>query len=622
MRTNLRRTLGVLALVGAPMLAGAGDLADAIPADAKMAFLLEDVGDLTSRFKASKYYEVWNAPETAELRALVEKKFDEVAREMQEEAESEVPLDKLIKLISKEGVFYIEKFPKPVPDGNMAQTSPDAVLAFDLNDEARATVDKLIEEQLAELPADAKRSTYTVGETTVYSLNWIEEEEVEDQISPMAGEGAGTATPAPLKRQSPMTMQYAHVGNRFAMGFGESEPLRRYIGGLSAPGSSSTMARSEGYMKSRTLSGIAKPDFSLYVNYPAIIAESAPKEGPEAEEMQRNFRGLGLTDAGPALMTFALEGSGAKWALANSLPAEKKGLFSLLYNQPAVDPGVLSSVPAEAGLAVAWSLNGGTLMRDLRALLIAVSPEGYGGLDMVFGMANAQLGVNLEADVVGQLGGDHLYYRNLLSADELARIPTADPSAAQMLPLAKSVFRIGFIPGSPASTTLGSLFDKLMNDPENPAPLEKGEVQGFANYKPKAEAGIPPDIAPSLTLAPGGMVLTFDNAVLQEALRRLAGGSGESFAQKPHVSASLAAVDRADMKAYTFSTEEANIENYDVQTGQLKRMAAEGMVEPESAEFFKALPPTSVLKGRVGDTWSAVWTRPDGIVLRSESQFR
>lgn len=622
MRKSLRLAVGVVALVGAPMFGFAGELADAVPADAKLAMFVEDVGGLSQRFKASKYHEVWSAPECADLRALVERKYEELAREMQEEAESEVPLEKLVKLLSKEGVFYIDRFPQPIPDGSGVEASPHAVLAFDLDEEGKSTVDKLIEEQLAELPADAKRSTYTVGDATVYSLQWLEEEEAEDQIKPMAGEGAGATPATPLKRQRAVTMQYAHVGSRFAMGFGESEPLRRYLANLTTGDAGGTLAKSEAYLKSRALSGIARPDVSMYFNYPAMIADYNPPDSKEGEEMKRSMRALGLSDAGPALMSFALEGSGAKWSLANALPAEKKGVFSLFYNQPAVDPGAFSTVPGDAGMAVAWSLNGATLMRDVRALLLAVSAEGYGGLDMVFGMANAQLGVNLEADVIGQLGGDHVYYRNLLTGPELASLAAAPAGEPTMLPLAKSVLRLGFNPGSPAAKTVGAILDKFMNDPENPAPIERSEVQGFASYKPKAEAGLPPDISPSITLAPGALLVAFDNAVMQDAVRRLAGGAGDSFAQKAPVAGSLSLVDRADMKVFTFATEEANIENYEVQIGQLRKLAEAGMADPDSAEFFRALPPSSVLKGRVGDTWSAAWTRPDGMVIRSESSFR
>ncbi len=620
MRTNLRMAMGVAAILGAPVLASAGELADAIPSEARLAILVEDAGGLATRFKASKYFELWNSPECAGLREVFERKFGELARQMQEEAESEVPLDKLVKLLTREGVFYVESFPRPVQDAGGADPVPHAVIAFDLDEDSRGTVDKLIEEQLAELPADARRSTYEVGGTTVYSLHWVEEEEVQDTIQPMGGESGAPRTQ--LKRQVPTTLQYAHVGNRFALGFGESEPLRRYLGNLAAGGGDATLAKSEGYLKARALSGITSPDVTVYVNYPALIADSTPKEGPGAEEMRRNFRGLGLSDAGPALMAFSMEGSGARWALANSLPAEKKGLFSLVYNQPSLDTGVLSSVPGGAGMAVAWSLDGSTLMRDVRALLLAVSPEGYGGLDMVFGMARSQSGVDFERDVIGQLGGSHVYYRNLLSSEELTRTLSAGAGETQLLPLAKSVLRLGFVPGSPVASTLASLFDKLMNDPESPAPLERSEIQGFATFRPKAEAGLPGEIFPSVTLSPGAMVVSFDESVLQDALRRLAGTSTESFAQNRHVAASLSSIDRGDLKAYTFSTEEANIENYDIQTSQLRKLAEEGIEDPDTADLFRAMPPASVLKGRVGDTWSAFWTRPDGIVLRSESVFR
>lgn len=610
MNLSLRHAVAVAAIASMPLFAHAGDLAKAAPSDSLFVAWAENASFTKSKWEGSRMSEIWNAPEMGKMRTFFERKYSEAEAEF--EKEMEFPLKDLLALVSGEAVITMGRMTNPTPENGLSEPEPSSVmLAMNLKDSDRATVDKLLEKAKGELPPDTKSRSYDVNGVTVYSLEFVDEEEVYGEYDPSMGD----AEPPMIKRQTPVTLQYAFPAGNFVFAFGNSEPIKGYLANLGGAGTTA-LGASDKFTRAQTEAGGQALDINFYFDYSSLMDGSAvPPE--QAAEMKKTVAALGLTESGPLLVSGGLDKTSSSAILVNLTPAQKTGLFSLIYGMPSNSLGALSQVPGDATQAVTWTLSGSALLRDLKALLLNVSPEGYGALNMGLAFANQSAGVNVETDILNNIDGEHLYFRLPLTSADFASISEGTGVPAQLLLASKSVTRIGFTNGPAVVATLDGVIDRAMSNPEQPLPIDKSEIQGFTNYRSKPDAGMPPGFTPSVTLTPSGMVLAFDDAILQDAVRRIAGKGTNSFADQPKVAAALAGVDKTDLKVFSYVTEAANIETIRVQFDSLRAMGLQD-TDPDSKEFFEAIPESfDFLKGKIGDTLGGMWTKPNAIIARS-----
>jgi len=610
MKNTLRQAVVIAAIASMPVIASAGDLAKAAPNDAFLVTWVENASFTKSKWEESRMSEIWNAPEMGKMRTFFERKFSEMEKEF--ETEMEFPLKDLIKVVSGEAVVSVGRMIAPTPENGLDEPEPGSlIVAMNLNEADRSTVDKLIEKGKADLPPDTKSRSYDVNGVTVYSLEFVDEEEVYGKWDPSMGD----ADPPMIKKQTPVTLQYAFPTGNFVFAYGNSEPIKGYLANLAGVGNTAVGA-SDKFARSMTEVGGQSLDLNFYFDYAQFVDGSlTPPE--QAEEMTKTVRALGLSDSGPLLMTIGVDKTSSSFSMVNLLPAQKTGLFSLIYGMPANSLSTFSQVPGEATQAATWTLSGSALMRDIKALLLSASPEGFGALNMGLAFANESAGVNVETDIINNIDGEHLYYRLPLKNDDLASISSGTGVPPQLLLSSKSVTRIGFANGPAMVATLDGVIGRAMSNPEQPLPIDKTEIQGFTNYRAKPDAGMPPGLNPSVTLTPSGLLFAFDDAILQDAVRRVAGKATNSFAEQPKVAGAIAGVDKSDLKVFSYVTEAANIETIRVQFEALKVMGPDDG-DPDSAEFIAAIPSSyDFLKGKLGDTLGGMWTKPTAILVRS-----
>ena len=610
MKLSLRHVVAVAAIASMPLLAHAGDLAKAAPSDAVFVSWVENASFTKSKWEGSRMSEIWNAPEMGKMRTFFDRKYNEMEKEF--EAEMEFPLKDLIALVSGEAVVSVGSFVKPTEENGLSEPEPGSlILAMNLKDSDRGTVDKLLEKGKADLPPDTKSRSYDVNGVTVYSLEFVDEEEVYGEWDPSMGD----SEPPMIKKQTPVTLQYAFPTGNFVFAYGNTEPIKGYLANLSGAGTNA-VGNTDKFSRSMAEAGGQSLDLNFYFDYTQFV-DGSMASAEEVEEMTKTIRALGLSDSGPLMVNAGIDKTSSSFTMVNLVPAQKAGIFSLIYGMPANSLSTFAQVPGEATQAATWTLSGSALMRDVKAMLLSISPEAYGGLNMGLAFANQSAGVNVETDIINNIEGEHLYYRLPLTSDDFASISNGSGVPAQLLLASKSVTRIGFANGPAMVATLDGVMERSMSNPEQPLPIDKTEIQGFANYRAKPEAGMPPGVTPSVTLTPSGLMVAFDDAILQDAVRRVAGKGTNSFAEQPAVASAIAGVDKSDLKIFSFVTEEANIETIRVQFESLKAMGSEG-ADADTTEFFAAIPDSfDFLKGKLGNTLGGMWTKPTAILVRS-----
>lgn len=162
-------------------------------------------------------------------------------------------------------------------------------------------------------------------------------------------------------------------------------------------------------------------DLLVFVNLEALWRGLGPLAG-EDENLGRLMSvldSLGLADTTSVMFGLAAEGPGFRTRTFVQVPGPRRGLYSLLKDEP-VGEEILAAIPADAQYLWAGRLDLSRLSKIVRdvAQKVGVQPE---AVDGVMAMAEVLLGFNPEADILGNIGDEAALV--LIAPDAVGGIP-------------------------------------------------------------------------------------------------------------------------------------------------------------------------------------------------------
>lgn len=595
---------GAIAFAAAAGAATAADMSAIIPEDAFFAVWVDDVAAQKQEFESGVWGKHWNAPELTNMRELVQKSLEEVSEGF--ETDTGFQVSDFPPLFQK-GVAI---FSTGLAPGNLelrggsGELSPDIALYIELTEENRDKARELVERIVAEADDNLQKSSYEVGSTTVYSFRSVEEEPVE-------GYGAQSG----LTEEVVMTLQYAFAGDFLMVAIGNNEPLRKLIPMISSGSDQRPLSSSESFRRSLTGMNRDANDLQGWFNYDSAL-RTMLSNAPEPNAIKIG-EATGILGSGPMHMAFNWESPNSSWDVTILTPPERKGLLAVLQESGDNPLKALTSTPAEATTFSSFTLNVGVLWREVTANLTTFAPEAIPFIN--FGLANIQqqAGVDLVADVLNNLSGEHFQYIMPLDRGRLKNMDAEVASNPAFQALSSGVFGFSMLDGDRFKTAIVNAVETFKANPDAPAPVELEEIQGFTVLKPAKDV-IPREVqlSPSIAFLPSGFVFSGDDTYLNDILRRASGGGRGSLADHPHLKRFLSTLDYKDLRFFKFVTEEGVIDTYDMARDSLRDAMD---MDEDAKELYEAMPPTEFLRGKIGHNYQTVHLRPGMIHLRIET---
>lgn len=156
------------------------------------------------------------------------------------------------------------------------------------------------------------------------------------------------------------------------------------------------------------------PVFVVYVNAEAArrAAEDVMARAGDADvarEWPRVRDALGLTGLKQVAFTAGFREKGWETNLFVGAPHPRKGLLALFDAKPVSDDA-LKLIPASAQIAGAVSFDPAQLLNEFRSVVREIEPRAVGEIDKGLQEISAELGVDVEHDLLGGLGNEWAYY--------------------------------------------------------------------------------------------------------------------------------------------------------------------------------------------------------------------
>jgi type II secretory pathway pseudopilin PulG len=182
---------------------------------------------------------------------------------------------------------------------------------------------------------------------------------------------------------------------------------REWVAAVAAGGApgAATLAASSAFQETKNRANVTAAGGWLFANVPQIAA-AIPMDADD----RRIAAALGLDTLQGFAYSMSFSGDGFLDTIVLHAPGADHGIVPLLRTKPTQHP-LLGLVPRnaffyEAGDGPAWR----ELLPKIRALIAAVDPDAIADVDAVLAKARAAIGVDVEKDVLGGLGGDYALY--------------------------------------------------------------------------------------------------------------------------------------------------------------------------------------------------------------------
>ena len=203
-------------------------------------------------------------------------------------------------------------------------------------------------------------------------------------------------------------------GTLVGLTFGKMQTaVERQMGG--------TLATNPAYVKAMAHFKIAQPAFGGYLDFAkgtALLNETFAKV-PSMTASDRAkapviFEALGLNGLTQMAMVSGFDGK--EWSGQSFLGVSgpHKGLLALLGSQPLSD-AALGLVPKDAATFSAVKFDPQGIFTELRTVLGTIDSGAVGQFDAALAQAPAQIGFNIEQDLIAPLGDEWVFYRAPLS---------------------------------------------------------------------------------------------------------------------------------------------------------------------------------------------------------------
>jgi prepilin-type processing-associated H-X9-DG protein len=209
--------------------------------------------------------------------------------------------------------------------------------------------------------------------------------------------------------QRPLTMFLGNKNGivRFAMGY-DLDELDRLAAGEGA----NSLAASESF--ARTMGGLTgSPTSAFYMDFPRLIAmgeEAAAAFAPPEDQakVKQMIDALGIRGLGQLGATSGF--SGKMYETRAFLGVTGRDGFMQLMPEGPLDPQTLSAIPAGSTMVVANQFDLAALLDVMRQIVVEIEPQAEAEIDRFIAQVNDAAGVDVQADVLNQLGKTWAYY--------------------------------------------------------------------------------------------------------------------------------------------------------------------------------------------------------------------
>lgn len=595
----------------APGAVSAADFASVIPGKSVAAVWLKDRTEAEKKFRATKGGQFFFGEDMKNFRIKLEEIWKKGLGAIQ--AEEGIDVQALLDEVQGGIAFVLAETGER--DGDFAA---NMFLILEAKPERHGALSEAMDKLVAKSEARIDKSSYQASGVEVRSIKFTTD---------VPADGADGA--AGLMKQESKVLEYAFAKDFLVLSFVDigEQPIKAVLANIAAPGGADSLAMHEGFKKANAErgAGAETPDMTGFFDYTRLLAQAESEMPAEAKAV---FTSLGIAGSGPVLLAANLHPGGSTTTITLPTPTEKKGLFNFFYGAGTNSLARLSEVPAEATNATTWNLDLGILFAEIRKGLNAAQPQFGGMLDMQLNAFKSQNKVDLQADVIERIKGEHLFY-TVPSADSAT---ITDPTELQVATARTLVLGLGADGGDKVGASLDSLLTQFAQAQGQELPFEKTEQQGFAIYGQKEDPNMQLPVTPQVAFTPKSIYITLDPPNMGEALRRVSGkGKGGSIAEHPALAKFLAGATKEHLLAFGFTREEHQINAMKTQLQSARAGIEEAMGRGEIdapfqpgdfVELLNALPPAEKFAGHIGDQFTAVYTRPSAMHILFEGRYR
>jgi len=250
----------------------------------------------------------------------------------------------------------------------------------------------------------------------------------------------------------------------------------------------------------------ARSDAVLFVNGLELF-KAFQDAGTLDPRIVATIEALGLSSLEAFGMDAALGAADISMKGFLSMTGEKRGVMRLFAagNTGAVPPGFVPPTSPSVGT---FRLDAPDLMREMRRVAAAIDPGAAGMIDMVLGNVKAATGVDVEADVLGSLGKEVVFYTPRI-------VPAApggagNPGPPALISIPRFVLAWKVTDGARLEGAFAKLFQQFG---------AMVEEQQFLGTKIRTlKAGLP--VTPALAVLPDRLVVSMEADDLKELITR------------------------------------------------------------------------------------------------------
>lgn len=490
-----------------------------------------------------------------------------------------------------------------LPGPGLEGWQPPAVIVVEIapdeTDAFQQDVDALIDHWV---PRDANVSLDTFGGIEIFQYQYTE-----DGVAGGAGAGLGGLA---LEQQSESEFEYAFHDGRFLMSdtLGTVQSfLASYEGAASG-----TVRDRPGFREAVSAvapAGREAPDLVAWMDLPGLvdsIAASVREDG--GSEASAALDQSGLLDIGGIALSMSIRDDRTDFLGTVRMPANKAGLLPILYagsQNPLETPKL---APRDVHQFTSWTLDVQEVWETALAYGQLISPQitmvVQGQLDNI----RVTTGLDLKADLVDNLRGEHAAYVLPLSSAETDRLRESMPGMPEEMLSGASATSI-FLATANGQAVVTAL-DKFLGlaQEQFSLPLERSDRSGFGVWQLREDAGLGP-VDVNLVLSPRFLVYSNSREQTAAAVRAVAGDTGgASLADSPEFQRAINGLRGDNLRVVNFTSAKASADGIDELKSLLGMLGGNQPLEAED------LPSGEWYLRYFGPTAAFLYAEPDGLM--------
>lgn len=541
-----------------------------LPADTSLFVSLADYPKTAEKFRSSPYHEMVNEPEiTAFVDQIVGLIADEAAELKEAYEQVGITPSDIQELLAGEVCLALGEL-------DIANKSLEVLLAVDVSgrrQKAQEMLDKLLDAFEADMEATAvARTEESFQGKTIVRLS------AQDQGDDEA-------------------VFYMLDDEVLAAAAGGRTMLEKFI--ASQTGSSvPSLAKAADYQRAKGRLG-QNEDMTFYANIAGLLAQipSTPAAQPGMPSMpgpKQWLDALGLMDVRSAAMTYTMVDNGSRSQGLVLVPAPRRGILKA-FEPSSVDLDPPAFVAGDASMYSGVYFSASTLWREVMTALQTLSPQMHQMVQMQ--LASAQMGVNLENDVIFALGERWYVYQ---PAEAVTANPPVMMNRAFAVELAKPAAFKGAM-----QTMVAQLSQTPWGASMSTLEYEGATLYQFPPISPNPEM---PGMEPTLALSEDMLIFAFNSALAKSIVSDSQRSSSPLLNNEDYRRASAEVLPAPHMVGFADARGSAK-----AQWDQMKTAL--------SMQFGLALPGWEVLKKyQTISLTTAKWTE-DGLLMKAWQPF-